>query len=146
MADTVLVVTHDVVTHDVVLPATLLTELRDGARHVSLEAMEAKMAAREVPDYRLRRLMRMLFTASLSTSTLKVWGRLETGLSTSKRPDWARFVAPPTIKPVLEYAGGLRRFSTGASMSEYCQPLMADPLEKFKPRLLDLQADVKFCQ
>jgi hypothetical protein len=57
-----------------VLLATLLTELRDGAKPVSLEAMDAEDGCSRSARLRLRRLTRMLLAASLSASTLNVWG------------------------------------------------------------------------
>jgi hypothetical protein len=109
-ADTVLVVTREVV-----LLATLLTELRDDAKPASLEAMDAEDGCSRRARLRLRRLTRMLLAASLSASTLEVWGWFDMGLS--RRPECARFDGPLTVRPVLEYVGGLRRSSTGTSIS-----------------------------
>jgi hypothetical protein len=103
-----------VVAREVVLLA-LLTELRADAKPESLEIMEAEDGCSRRARPRLRTLTRMLLAASLSASTLEVWGWFDIGLR--RRPDCARFEGPLPVGPVLEYVGGLRRSSTGTSIS-----------------------------
>ena len=63
-----------VVAREVTLFEILLTDLRDDAKPASLEVMEAEDDCSLRAKLRLRTLTRMLLTASLSASTLKLWG------------------------------------------------------------------------